>query len=102
MAAAHGDVAMVSLLLDQGADPRLGGQGWSNALEAALTGSLDIDGFTFSRCQPGTVRALLERAPELAPAGPAGRVGRFLAYARGCDEVERLLAAPPRTSRLPR
>ena len=101
MAAAYGDAAMVALLLDAGADPRLGGQGWHNALEAALTGSLDIDGFTFSRCQPGTVRVLLERAPELVPAGPAGRLGRFLAYARGCDEVERLLEAPPRPALAP-
>jgi hypothetical protein len=95
MASAYGDAGMVALLLEAGADPRLGGQGWRNALEAALTGSLDIDGLTFSRCQPGTVRVLLERAPDLVPRGPAGRLGRFFAYARGCEEVERLLEAPP-------
>jgi hypothetical protein len=91
MAAAYGDEAMVELLLDAGADPRLGGQGWSNALEAALTGAADPDAFTLARCQPGTVRLLFAHAPDLAPQGPAGRLGSLFAYVRGCDEVERLL-----------
>ena len=94
VAAAYGDTEMVSLLLDGGADPHLGGQGWRNALEAALTGSLDVDGLTFSRCQPATVRAVLERSPDLRAGGPAGRLGRFFVHARGCEDVERLLEAP--------
>ena len=96
MAAAYGDAEMVSLLLDAGADPHLGGQGWRNALEAALTGSLDLDGLTFSRCQPAAVRVLVERSPDLVAGGPAGRLGRFFVYARGCDEIERLIETPPR------
>lgn len=91
MAAAYGDEQMVELLLAAGADPHLGGQGWANALEAALTGAADLDGFTFSQCQPGTVRILLDHAPGLRPQGPAGRLGGVFAYLRGCDEVERLL-----------
>ena len=91
MAAAYGDEAMVRLLLDAGANPRLGGQGWANALEAALTGSLDIDGFTFGRCQTGAVRALLQHSASLGVQGPAGRLGRVAAYLRGCDEIEAML-----------
>jgi hypothetical protein len=95
MAAGYGEAELVALLLAGGADPHLGGQGWRNALEAALTGSLDIDGLTFARCQPDTVRVLVGHSPDLVATGPAGHLGRFLVYARGCDEVERLLEAPP-------
>ncbi|HVS02365.1 MAG TPA: ankyrin repeat domain-containing protein [Thermoanaerobaculia bacterium] len=96
MAASYGDAAMIGALIAGGADPYRGGQGWGNALEAALTGALDIDAFTFGRCQTAAVRTLLEHAPGLRPSSAvAGRLGPLIAYVRGCDEIEELLATPP-------
>jgi len=57
-----------------------------------------FDGPTFTRCQPEVVRVLLDRSPDLVAGGPLGRLGRLFAYAMGCEEVERLIEAPPPTS----
>ena len=95
MAAAQGDERMVGLLLQHGADPWLGGQGWSNALDAALTGTLDPDGFTIAACQTAVVKVLLAHSPALRAGPGSGRLGRLLIYLRGCDEIEALLEAPP-------
>jgi formylglycine-generating enzyme required for sulfatase activity len=97
MAAGNGQTDMVRLLLDSGADPRIRDAHQATALDLALTGVTDVDHFTVTRCDTETVAALLESAPDLRPSG--GMLDGILRRLKRCDEVERLLASPPRASR---
>jgi ankyrin repeat protein len=63
MAAGYGDDAMVRLLLARGADAKLRDQDGSAAVDYALTGVIDIDAFTFFRCQTETADLLTALSP---------------------------------------
>ena len=65
MAAGYGYEDIVRDLLERGADPYAESPGGETALSAAVGGVPDIDRFTVCSCQTGTVKALLERAPDL-------------------------------------
>jgi len=66
MAAGYGYDDAVRLLLQRGAKP-------DGALDWALTGTTDIDRFTYFTCQDSTVRLLRAAAPSLEPAAGARR-----------------------------
>jgi len=93
-AAGYGYTEIVRLLLDAGADPYAKDVHQGTALDFAVNGANDIDRFTLDQCQAATVRALLERAPDLRPSD--GFLDRAMRRLKGCSEVERLLAYPPR------
>ena len=57
LAAGYGYTPIVELLLKRGADPAIVDQGGERAVDYALTGTTDIDRFTFLDCQDDTVRA---------------------------------------------
>jgi len=59
LAAGYGYASIVKLLLDHGAVPS------TDALDAAVSGSTDIDRFTLGRCRVETVKVLLEKNPRL-------------------------------------
>ena len=71
MAAGYGYTEIVRLLLDHGANAHAVLPNGENALDAALSGSADIDRFTWGSCQSETVRLLRQRAPDLRPKNPA-------------------------------
>jgi ankyrin repeat protein len=80
MAASDQDPGMARLLLERGADARRVGPFGITALSEAVTGGAlsDIDRPLLGGCHPDTVRALLDRAPELAlPPGAAGLEAAF-------------------------
>ena len=82
MAAADPDPAMVTLLLDYGADPYAEGPGGMTAFTVAVSGGAltDIDRPLAGGCHPATIAALLDRAPDLTlPSTPAGREARLWA-----------------------
>lgn len=94
MAAGYGQEGIVRLLLQKGADPRLRDPQGEAAIDLALSGTTDIDSFTAGRCQPGTVKALLDAAPGTRPSGSG--VSKVLALVRskeGCAELRRVLTA---------
>jgi hypothetical protein len=89
-------------LLKRGANPYSATTDGSNALTVAVGGVSDIDRFTVASCQPGTVEALLDKAPDLTLKDNfSGRVARLVARIGNCEEVLRKLErrAPPATSR---
>jgi hypothetical protein len=65
MAAGYGYTDIVNLLLDRGADAHAQMSDGSNALTFAVLGANDIDHFTALDCQGPTVKALIDRAPDL-------------------------------------
>ncbi|MBV9304438.1 MAG: ankyrin repeat domain-containing protein [Acidobacteriaceae bacterium] len=67
MAAGYGYTDIVRILLDHGANAHAVSSSGENALDAALSGSTDIDRFTWGSCQGETVRLLRQRAPDLRP-----------------------------------
>ena len=69
MAAGYGYTPIVRLLLSRGADPRVRDLDGDTALDYAVAGMIDIDGFTFFSCQDETARLLLAADP----AQPRGR-----------------------------
>jgi ankyrin repeat protein len=69
MAAGYGYTPIVELLLHRGANPRLRDVKGNNALDAALSGTGDIDRFTLLDCQKSTVGALRREVPGLSPRG---------------------------------
>ena len=69
MAAGYGYTPIVELLLHRGSNPRLTDRNGHNALDAAISGTGDIDRFTLLDCQKPTVDALHRAAPDLSPRG---------------------------------
>jgi hypothetical protein len=65
MAAGYGYQEMVRDLLEHGANPRLRHSDGTTALDLAVVGTTDIDRFTIGDCQIETVKALLDKAPDL-------------------------------------
>lgn len=65
MAAGYGYTDIVNLLLDRGADAHAQMNDGSNALTFAVLGANDIDRFTAVNCQGPTVKALIDRVPDL-------------------------------------
>jgi len=82
------------LLLKKGADPRLRNPQGEAAVDLALSGTTDIDSFTAGRCQAGTVRVLLEAAPDTRP-GESGvsKVLSLVQSKEGCTELRQVLSA---------
>lgn len=92
MAAGYGQAGIVRLLLKKGADPRFTTTNGTTALEAAVSGTPDIDRFTVGDCQTATVQALVEAAPDLKLRDNfKGNLARRVAKFGGCTEVLRLL-----------
>lgn len=92
MAAGYGYTDIVQLLLDRGADAYLKTTGGETALTFAVLGANDIDRFTVGSCQTSTVRALLDRAPDLRLRDRLGdRAAKWIANHRGCQDVVALL-----------
>ena len=83
MAAAYGHVDTVRLLLARGASTRVINWEGATALDLALEGVLDIDGFTFLSCQDDAVRAL--RAAD--PALQGNSFARRWARAKRCGTI---------------
>ena len=89
MAAGYGQEDLVLGLLERGADPRRRSGDGATALDWAITGMPDIDEFTIGKCQTGTVKALLEKAPDAARDQPLlTRVAKAL---KSCPDIERML-----------
>lgn len=65
MAAGYGYTGIVNLLLDRGADAHLQTSDGSNALTFAVLGANDVDRFTVTDCQGPTIKAIIERVPDL-------------------------------------
>ena len=92
MAAGYGYSGIVQGLLRRGANPYASTSDGSNALTLAVGGVPDIDRFTVTSCQAGTVEALLEKAPDLKLRNNlSGRVARLSARIGNCGEVLRRL-----------
>lgn len=88
MAAGYGNVEMVRLLLDHGADPRMVDLNGDSALTVAVSGVPDIDKFTLGSCQSETVKTLLNAAPDLRVSRNLwGRLARLAS----CDETRKAL-----------
>ncbi len=88
MAAGYGDAGSVRALLDHGADPYAENPDGSSALALAVSGTPDIDKFTVGDCQTDTVKALLERAPDLKLKDNFhAKVARVAATVGHCSEV---------------
>ena len=93
MAAGYGNAAMVSALLDRGADPHLASGGSGGLMIDAVGGRSDID-YRWSGCEGHTeaVRLLLSRAPDLrVPDSVFGFLAVRKARKEGCEEMLRLL-----------
>ncbi len=94
MAAGYGQEEIVRLLLSKGADPRRRDPQGEAAVDLALSGTTDIDSFTAGRCQPGTVRALLEAAPGTRPSeSGVSKVLSLVQGQAGCAELRTVLTA---------
>jgi ankyrin repeat protein len=81
MAAGYGYTDIVNVLLDRGADAHAQLSDGMNALTFAVLGAPDIDRFTAVDCQGPTIKALIERVPDLQVRGSA-RVLRAVAAAK--------------------
>jgi len=64
MAAGYGNRPMVEILLQRGARAEIRDRSGAVALDYALTGLSDVDGFTLFRCQNDTARVLGRVSPE--------------------------------------
>ncbi len=67
MAAGYGYMPIVELLLHRGANPQLQDGKGNNVLDAAISGTGDIDRFTLLDCQKSTVGVLRREVPDLSP-----------------------------------
>ncbi len=90
-AAAYGNTAMVRALLEKGADPYAEGTGGVTALWNAVGGGAIFDftdGPHLGTCFPGTVQALLEKAPDLKlKRGFSGKLVAALGRSKECSEL---------------
>jgi hypothetical protein len=90
-AAANDNAEIVKALLARGANP-YGMHGAKNALSYAVAGTLDVDHLADGKCPTETVKALLERAPDLNLQGDLwDRKSIFVAKQKGCTELVALL-----------
>jgi len=90
-AAANDNAEIVKALLAHGANP-YGMHGAESALSYAVAGTLDIDHLMDGKCPTETVKALLERAPDLNLRGDIwNRKAIFIAKQKGCTEFVALL-----------
>jgi ankyrin repeat protein len=90
-AAANDNAEIVKALLVRGANP-YGMHGADSALSYAVAGTLDIDHLMDGKCPTETVKALLERAPDLNLRGDIwNRKAIFIAKQKGCTEFVALL-----------
>jgi hypothetical protein len=102
MAAGYGYSNMVRILLDAGADPYAEDPNGNTALTAAVGGLPDIDRFTVGHCQTDTVKALLEKAPDLKLKDTAwARMARLSANWGHCSEVLSLLKPQEKSKSAP-
>lgn len=86
MASGYGYTEIVRQLLEAGARPGIRAANGTDALDAAVGGTPDIDRFTVGRCQTDTVKLLLAADRTLSVA-PSETVARFA----GCRDVVQLL-----------
>ena len=92
MAAGYGYADIVRDLLARGADPYAETKDGATALAGAVGGVPDIDRFTVCSCQTDTVKALLDKAPDLKlKQNFAGRTALWFARLGRCKEVLNLL-----------
>ncbi|HYG11937.1 MAG TPA: ankyrin repeat domain-containing protein [Pyrinomonadaceae bacterium] len=90
-AAANDNAEIVKALLARGANP-YGMHGADSALSYAVAGTLDVDHLVDGKCPTETVKALLERAPDLNLKGDIwDRKAIFIARQKGCTELVALL-----------
>lgn len=90
MAVGNGNAKAVRVLLARGADPWQRSSGGRTMLALAVGGGApsDIDRPLFGRCMPDTVRALLEKAPDLPMgAGVYPNVALRIAKMQGCERT---------------
>ena len=99
MAAGYGYTDILNLLLDRGADAHAQMSNGSNALTFAVLGANDIDRFTAADCQGPTIKALIERVPDLKLQGSA-RILRTVAAVKlkSCAGVAMLLETAIRSA----
>ena len=95
-AAGYNNTEMVKALLERGANP-YGMHGASTALSNAVVGAAfgrayDIDRASTDQCSTATVKALLEKAPDLKLQGDLmERAAIWIAKRKGCSEIVTLL-----------
>ena len=90
-AAGNDNAEIVKVLLAKGANP-YGMHGAKSALTYAVAGTLDVDQLADGKCPTETVKALLERAPDLNLQGDIwDRKAIFIAKQKGCTELVALI-----------
>lgn len=85
MAAGYGYRDVVQILLNSGADPALKNAAGNTALDFAVTGVVDVDRFTYGRCQAETVKLLLDRTTGKSA------VAHAISKTGSCSDVKALL-----------
>lgn len=97
-AAAYGNTAMVRALLEKGADPYAQAEGGVTALWTAAGGGAVFDftdGPSLGTCFPDTVRALLEKAPDMKlEKSFSTRLVKALGRSKECSELLARLERP--------
>lgn len=86
-AAGYDNTEIVRALLAKGANP-YGMHGSNSVLSNAVAGAWDIDRPTANKCPTETVKALLEKAPDLNMQGDFwDQTALFFARQKGCTEI---------------
>lgn len=89
IAAGFGQTEIVALLLQSGADPYARVRHGITALDTALIGVPNHDVSTVFRCQPSTVKLLLNHVPDITCCGDLAEV--LTIQLKHCSEVDRVL-----------
>lgn len=90
-AAGYDNTEIVKALLERGADPRAE-SGSNTVLANAVGGAWDIDRPAAERCPTETVKAILEKAPDLKLGNDlVARSSLFFAKRHGCTEVVQMI-----------